>query len=81
MLSLSLTDKILCIVGSLIAIAYLGITVGLWLGQSRLIFVPSRKLESTPDAMGLVYEAVWIPVLEYRWQGRTTIGMVVAQYE
>lgn len=63
MLSLSLTGKILLIIGSLIAIAYLGIAVGLWLGQSRLIFVPSRQLESTPEAMGLAYEAVWIPVL------------------
>lgn len=34
----------------------------LYVGQRRLIFLPSRTLESTPESAGVPYEEVWIPV-------------------
>ncbi len=45
------------------AIAYLGMCIALWFVQKQLIFVPSRQISYTPDALGLNYEEVWIPLL------------------
>jgi hypothetical protein len=43
-------------------IAYGGLCAWLFFGQRRLIFLPSRVMESTPTDYGVPYEDVWIPV-------------------
>ncbi|MEB3308668.1 MAG: alpha/beta fold hydrolase [Snowella sp.] len=47
---------------SLGAVAYLGICISLWVGQNRLIFVPSAQMEGTPADVGLTYQEIWLPV-------------------
>ena len=61
-MSIVLVTKILISGVSFGAIAYLLICVGLFFGQNRLIFVPSRQIEGTPAEMGLKYEEIWLPV-------------------
>ena len=43
------------------AIAYATFCLALWLGQARLIFYPQPAPVTTPAAVGLRYEDVWIP--------------------
>lgn len=47
---------------SLGAIAYVGICISLWVGQNRLIFVPSAQMEGTPADLDLNYQEIWLPV-------------------
>ncbi|MGF1521086.1 MAG: alpha/beta hydrolase [Leptolyngbyaceae cyanobacterium] len=44
------------------AIAYVGVCLAIWLGQSRLIFHPQSDLATTPGDIGLTYQDVQIPV-------------------
>lgn len=44
------------------AIAYALVCIGLWWGQTRLIFYPQPAPATTPAEAGLAYEDVWIPV-------------------
>lgn len=44
-------------------IIYLITCLALVIGQQRLIFVPSRQIDSTPQEFGLNYEDVWLTVL------------------
>lgn len=48
--------------------AYLLLCFVIYLTQNRLIFVPSSKLEATPQDLGLSYEDVWIKVRN--WNGK-----------
>ncbi len=41
---------------------YLALCGWLWQGQRRLMYLPTPAMEATPDAVGLCYEEVWIPV-------------------
>lgn len=41
---------------------YLALCAGLWLGQRRLMFLPTATVETTPASVGLTYEEVWIPL-------------------
>jgi uncharacterized protein len=52
-------------------IAALYLTLGLlvWVGQTRLIFHPEAAIETTPDAVGLTYETVELPMEQGRIQG------------
>ncbi len=44
-------------------IAYFVACLGLVIGQQRLIFVPSRQIDYTPQELELKYEDVWLDVL------------------
>jgi pimeloyl-ACP methyl ester carboxylesterase len=50
------------------AIAYLFVCFALIIWQNRLIFLPSRTLQLTPEKLGLDYEDVWLSVLT--WDGK-----------
>ncbi|HBL11420.1 MAG TPA: phospholipase [Cyanobacteria bacterium UBA11162] len=54
--------KFLVVVAGLIAIAYFSICVALLVWQNRLIFLPSKVIQTTPIDLGLSYEEVWLPV-------------------
>jgi hypothetical protein len=47
---------------NLLLFVYGGACACLFLGQRRLIFMPSRVIETTPLEAGVAYEDVWIPV-------------------
>lgn len=51
------------------AIAYVAFCLALWWGQARLIFYPQPAPVTTPAAVGLPYEEVWIPVGEGQIHG------------
>jgi pimeloyl-ACP methyl ester carboxylesterase len=42
---------------------YTALCVGLSLGQQRLMFWPTPELQRTPNAYGLAYEDVWVPIV------------------
>ncbi|MGE5657680.1 MAG: alpha/beta hydrolase [Actinomycetota bacterium] len=52
----------LIIAGTVLAIAYCGACLYLFLEQKKFIFFPARAVEMTPDAFGLRYQDVWLPV-------------------
>ncbi|HBB36200.1 MAG TPA: phospholipase [Cyanobacteria bacterium UBA8803] len=54
--------KLLLTIAVFVAIAYLSICLALLVWQNRLIFFPSREIETTPADLGLSYQEVWIPV-------------------
>lgn len=54
--------KLLTGVGVLIGVFYLLACIFLLLRQNRLMFAPSAVIETTPAALNLPYEDVWIPV-------------------
>lgn len=56
------------IVGSLAAV-YLVLSLLIWFGQTRLIFFPDSVIKTTPDAAGLAYETVSLPVGSGRVHG------------
>ena len=54
--------KLLVVVGIVAAIAYIAICILLWRLQNRLMFVPSRVLDTNPGDLQLQYKDVWLPV-------------------
>lgn len=50
------------ILTGIVAIIYLLACISIWLGQNRLVFVPTKKIQTTPADLGLSYQEVWIPV-------------------
>lgn len=54
--------NLLLTVAGILAIAYLLICITLRLWQNRLIFVPTKVIQTTPADLGLPYQEVWIPV-------------------
>ncbi|PSO53271.1 MAG: phospholipase [Cyanobacteria bacterium QH_8_48_120] len=54
--------KLLLVLTGIGAIAYLLICLSLFVWQTRLIFVPSPVVETTPAELGLSYEEVWLPI-------------------
>lgn len=56
--------KFLLILTGIGAIAYLLICFSLLVWQTRLIFVPSPEITTTPAELGLPHEEVWLPIRE-----------------
>lgn len=54
--------KILPVVTSIIAIAYLTICIFLYYRQNQLIFFPSSVIELTPKDLSISYEDIWLPI-------------------
>ncbi|WP_340643525.1 alpha/beta hydrolase [Phormidium pseudopriestleyi] len=50
------------LIAGILAIAYFGACLFLYLRQNRLIFFPAQVIETTPAELELQYEEVWIPV-------------------
>jgi uncharacterized protein len=48
--------------GSLLGIAYLTACACLYFWQTRLLFLPSAQIQTTPEAFDLPYEEVWVTV-------------------
>ncbi|MEQ9371321.1 MAG: alpha/beta fold hydrolase [Coleofasciculus chthonoplastes F3-SA18-01] len=59
--SLFLGKRFLILAG-IVAIVYLLACISIWLGQNRLVFVPTKIIKTTPEDLGLSYQEVWIPV-------------------
>ncbi len=57
-------NKLLLSISTFLAIAYVGICVGLLFWQNRLIFFPAQSISFTPKSLGLVYEDIWLEVGE-----------------
>ncbi|GBF78738.1 alpha/beta hydrolase [Aphanothece sacrum] len=55
-------------------ITYFAACFALLLWQHRLIFVPSRKVNTTPQDLGLTYEDVWLSVSSFQRQGERLHG-------
>jgi len=58
--------KIFLILGVLVISVYLVLIISLRLWQTRLIFVPSSVIQSTPRDINLIYEEVWLSVDEQK---------------
>ena len=43
-----------------ICVVYAGLCLSLYLLQERIAFVPSKSVATTPQAVGLVYEDVYL---------------------
>jgi pimeloyl-ACP methyl ester carboxylesterase len=56
--------KPLVVVVGVLGIAYLATCALLYFRQTRMIFFPSRRIETTPEVFGLEYEEVWLTVAE-----------------
>jgi len=54
----------------MLAVAYLAAGIAIWAEQRHFIFFPSEKIELTPDAFGLKYEELFIPVRDGTQSGR-----------
>ena len=54
--------KLLLVVGGGLAIAYLAACVFLLFRQNRFIFFPAPVSETTPAAVNLTYQDIWIPI-------------------
>ena len=52
----------LAITGTAIAGIYGAICAGLWFGQTKLVFMPTKEITTTPTEFNAKYEDVWIPV-------------------
>ncbi|MFW6358205.1 MAG: alpha/beta hydrolase [Chroococcales cyanobacterium] len=50
------------VAAGLTGMAYLTICLILYIAQNRIIFKPTDVIETTPSALGLVYEELWLPV-------------------
>ncbi|MCT7954676.1 alpha/beta hydrolase [Laspinema palackyanum] len=50
------------LIAGILAIAYFGACLFLYLRQNRFIFFPAPVIETTPAELELKYEEVWIPV-------------------
>ncbi|MBD3881861.1 alpha/beta hydrolase [Phormidium tenue FACHB-886] len=62
--------KLSLFLAGLLGIAYTSACVALYLRQTRMLFLPSPVIETTPAAYSLRYEEVWIPVRQDRRQDR-----------
>ncbi|MDY6806433.1 MAG: alpha/beta hydrolase, partial [Cyanobacteriota bacterium] len=58
----SLVQKFLIVVGSIVAIAYLAISIFLFFRQRKFLFFPTSNLEKTPDIFDLPYQDIWLKV-------------------
>lgn len=56
--------KPLFVVAGVLGIAYLATCALLYFRQTRMIFFPSRYIETTPEVFGLEYGEVWLTVTE-----------------
>jgi len=54
---------------SLLVVIYLGLAIGLRIGQTRLMFFPSATINHTPKNVNLNYQEVWIPTREGKLNG------------
>ncbi|MGL5063077.1 MAG: hypothetical protein ACRC62_24125, partial [Microcoleus sp.] len=54
--------KSLIAVGAVLAISYSAACWFLFANQGKFIFFPARAIETTPDALQLKYQDVWLPV-------------------
>lgn len=61
--SLQLLLRLILAFGGVLAIAYIAACLFLVLRQNRFIFKPPTAIRTTPAALNLEYEEVWIPVL------------------
>ena len=52
----------LALTGVAIASIYGAICAGLWFGQTKLIFMPTKEITTTPAEFNAKFEDVWIPV-------------------
>jgi uncharacterized protein len=61
---------------------YLALCLGLYVGQTRLMFFPPAMIMATPDTVALQYEEVWIPVgtghIHGWWIPATTVNAPIA---
>lgn len=57
-----LLGKGFLILTGIVAIIYLLACISILLWQNRLIFVPTKTIQTTPADLGLSYQEVWIPV-------------------
>jgi pimeloyl-ACP methyl ester carboxylesterase len=55
-------SKSLIAVGAVLTIAYAAASWFLFAKQSKFIFFPTRAIETTPEALQLKYQDVWLPV-------------------
>ncbi|NJR23478.1 MAG: alpha/beta hydrolase, partial [Richelia sp. CSU_2_1] len=55
-------SKSLIAVGAVLTIAYAAASWLLFANQSKFIFFPTRAIETTPEALQLKYQDVWLPV-------------------
>lgn len=56
--------KPLLVVAGVLGIAYLATCALLYFRQTRMIFFPSARIETTPEVFSLEYEEVWLTVAE-----------------
>lgn len=56
------------LIAGILAIAYFGACLFLYLRQNRFIFFPAPVIETTPAELELKYEEVWIPVSQQNGQ-------------
>jgi alpha-beta hydrolase superfamily lysophospholipase len=59
---LQLLSRLVLSLGAFIAIAYTSVCLSLLVRQNRFIFLPSPRIEITPERFNLRYQDVWLPV-------------------
>lgn len=62
LLKFTLFKKLLFISIGLGAVGYLLLCISLVIWQNKLIFFPSRVIQTTPEDFGLSYQDIWLPV-------------------
>lgn len=55
---LQILQKFLLPVGRILVLAYIGLAIALYLGQSNLVYMPSQELIDTPATIGLKFDDV-----------------------
>lgn len=58
------------VVFGLAAIAYVSVCLFLYVRQTRMIFLPTTTLETTPQDFGLTYEDIWLPIVSNNLKSR-----------
>ncbi len=56
--------RVLTTIAIAVAGLFVALTLLLYFGQSKLLFIPSRTIDATPDEAGLTYRDVYIPVAQ-----------------
>jgi uncharacterized protein len=66
MISVSFSSllKGLPLLGGLLSMAYLSACLFLFIWQTRMIFLPTRQIQTTPQDLNLAYEEIWIPIAQ-----------------
>lgn len=60
---LQLLSRLVLSLGAFVAIAYTSACLSLLVRQNRFIFLPSPRVEITPEQFNLRYQNVWLPVM------------------